>query len=172
MKTFRIKGIMLCWLAVCLPLTAYSGSGNTTANAAASDNAFVATLSGSQETPPVNSTAIGIGVVVVDPATRVMNAAVKTNGITGTVAHIHEAPPGTPGPVVFPLTETPSGSGTWTTKATLTEAQFNKLKAGNYYFNVHSAAFPNGEIRGQIKPSSSRESGAENTGTGTSGSGS
>lgn len=161
MKTLRIKAIMLTWLTVCMPLIAWGtgATGNNSSNAATTPNAFVATLSGSEETPPVTSSATGIGLVVVDPATRVMVAGVKTTGIVGTVAHIHEAPPGTPGPIVFPLTETPSGSGVWTTKATLTEAQFNTLKAGNYYFNVHSTAFPNGEIRGQIKSPQSSGSG-------------
>ena len=34
----------------------------------------------------------------------------------------------------------------------LTEAQMASLKAGNLYVNVHSAANPGGEIRGQLKP--------------------
>ncbi len=34
--------------------------------------------------------------------------------------------------------------------STLTQAQFDALLAGELYFNVHTAAFPGGEIRGQI----------------------
>ena len=33
----------------------------------------------------------------------------------------------------------------------LTEAQMASFKAGNLYVNVHSAANPGGEIRGQLK---------------------
>jgi hypothetical protein len=59
------------------------------------------------------------------------------------------------GPIIIPLAQTAPGSGTWTASGTLTDAQLALLNAGNYYFNVHSAAFPNGEIRGQIvQPSS------------------
>ena len=34
--------------------------------------------------------------------------------------------------------------------ATLTDAQAADLQAGKLYFNVHSAKFPDGEIRGQV----------------------
>jgi hypothetical protein len=34
--------------------------------------------------------------------------------------------------------------------ATLSEAQAADLMAGKYYFNVHTAANPGGEIRGQV----------------------
>jgi CHRD domain len=111
-----------------------------------------AALSGTQEVPTNASTATGKGVVIVDPATKSMSASVTTTGITGTVAHIHEEVVGVSGPPVFPLTETSAGSGTWTATATLTDEQYTALKSGRYYFNVHSGAFPAGEIRGQIGP--------------------
>ncbi len=132
-------------------------------NVALPENAFATTLSGAEEVPPVTTTATGTGVVVVDPDTLAMKATIVTAGIAGTAAHIHIAPPGVAGPIVFPLTETATASGIWTTQATLTANQLAELRAGNYYFNVHSAAYPNGEIRGQILR------GANNgtTGTGT-----
>jgi hypothetical protein len=34
--------------------------------------------------------------------------------------------------------------------ATLTDAQAADLTAGKYYINVHTAAHPDGEIRGQV----------------------
>jgi hypothetical protein len=36
-------------------------------------------------------------------------------------------------------------------KATLTDAQIADLEAGKWYFNVHTAAHPGGEIRGQLQ---------------------
>jgi hypothetical protein len=137
------------------------------ANRFVADNAFTATLTGAQEVPPNGSSAIGAGTVIIDANTRLLRATVTTAGIMGTGAHIHESPPAVSGPIVFPLNETSPGSGIWTTQATLTDAQLNALRSGNYYFNVHSAANPAGEIRGQIlsRLSTPAESGAGGVGT-------
>ena len=86
---------------------------------------------------------------MVDPATRVAKVTVTTFDIIGTGVHVHAAAAGATGPIVFALTEI-SASGIWSTQVRLTDAQLNALRAGNYYLNVRSAAFPNGEIRGQI----------------------
>jgi hypothetical protein len=71
-------------------------------------------------------------------------------GLTGpaTAAHFHLAPaPGGNGPPVVPAMVTPSPiKGT----ATLTDAQIADLNAGKWYFNVHTAANPGGEIRGTM----------------------
>jgi hypothetical protein len=113
-----------------------------------------AVLTGPEEVPTNASTATGKGVVIIDPATKSMSASVTTTGIgiNGTVAHIHEAVVGASGPPVIELLQTSAGSGIWSTTATLTDAQYSTLKSGKYYFNVHSTAFPGGEIRGQIGP--------------------
>jgi hypothetical protein len=146
------------------------GDGNTTtlaastATAASTAPGFTASLSGAQETPPNSSAATGTGTVTVDPATKAFTANVFTTGIAGTAAHIHDGAPGVAGPIIIPLAQTAPGSGTWTASGTLTDAQLALLNAGNYYFNVHSAAFPNGEIRGQIVPSFTASlSGAQET---------
>ena len=63
-------------------------------------------------------------------------------------AHFHNAPaPGGDGPPVVPAKVSPSPiKGT----ATLTDAQIADLNAGKWYFNVHTAANPGGEIRGTV----------------------
>ena len=111
-------------------------------------------LTGSEEVPANPSGAAGRGFVAVDPTTKTLTASVTTTGIAGTVAHIHEGAAGVSGPIVFHLAETATGSGVWRTTVTLSDAQYATLKAGNYYFNVHSAALPAGEIRGQLVRSS------------------
>lgn len=111
---------------------------------------FLTALRGQHEVPPNTSTALGAGTVLIAPASRQLVAAVATSGIAGTAAHIHQAAPGINGPIIVPLSETSPGLGVWSAKATLTEDQFAAMRAGNMYFNVHSAAFPEGEIRGQI----------------------
>lgn len=144
-----------------------NGSTDPAANIALPENTFATTLSGAQEVPPVTTNATGTGVVIIDPNTLAMKATIVTAGITGNAAHIHIAPPGVAGPIVFPLAETSTGSGIWTTQATLTANQLADLRAGNYYFNVHSTANPNGEIRGQIVQSTN--TGTAGTGTATTG---
>lgn len=113
---------------------------------------FSARMSPAQEVPPAVSAATGSGTVTIDPASRKFSARVTVSGMASTAAHIHEAAPGVSGPVVFPLTQTAPGSGIWVSAAdaTMTEAQLSALREGRLYFNAHSAAFPNGEIRGQI----------------------
>lgn len=111
--------------------------------------AFSTTLSGMEETPPNASAASGTGLVTVDPDRRTLTASIVITGMSDTNAHIHEAPPGLNGPIVFPLAKV-AGTTVWSTRTALSEAQFSALKNGNYYFNVHSSSFPNGEIRGQI----------------------
>jgi hypothetical protein len=63
-------------------------------------------------------------------------------------AHFHNAPtPGGNGPPVLPATVSASPiKGT----ATLTDAQIADLNAGKWYFNIHTAANPGGEIRGTV----------------------
>lgn len=158
----EIRGQILSQQPGTTPATATTAGANTstgTTSVGAGLNPFVtsaatflAALRGSQEVPPTASTALGSGTVLVNPVNRQLTAGVTTSGIAGSAAHIHEAAPGVNGPIVIPLAEAVTGSGIWTASAILTEAQFNTLQAGNLYFNVHSAAFPNGEIRGQILP--------------------
>lgn len=107
-------------------------------------------LAGAKEVPPTDSAATGTATVTIDSVSRQFTVVAITTGLVGTAAHIHEGSATDSGPVVFPMTETPAGSGVWRTSGQLTEAQMIALLAERYYINVHSAAFPRGEIRGQI----------------------
>lgn len=109
---------------------------------------YYATLTGNQETPPNASTATGTGVFVFDPVSRAMSGRVTTSGVTATAGHIHIAAIGVAAGVAIPFTGGPTD---FTMPLTvLTEAQAASLTAGNFYANVHSAALPGGEIRGQL----------------------
>ena len=109
------------------------------------------TLAGDQVVPPVTTTAKGTGTITIGDD-RAVSGSIQTTGITGTAAHIHLAAPGQNGPVAVPLTKTGAGAWAVAAGAKLTEAQYEAYKAGNLYVNVHSAAHPGGEIRGQLKP--------------------
>jgi CHRD domain len=127
---------------------AMSALGSYSTIAAAAD--IKVTLTGDQEVPSVKSAGNGTGTIIIG-ADKSVSGSVKTTGIAGTAAHIHEAAPGKNGPVVIPLTKNgdtyavPAG-------AKLSDAQFASFKAGNLYVNAHTAANPDGEIRGQLKP--------------------
>jgi hypothetical protein len=144
-----LKPMKHSWLplgaAMVLALTTYVAYPG---HAAAGD--VKVTLTGAQETPPVKSPGTGMGTIAVH-ADMSVHGSVTTKGIDGTAAHIHEAPVGKSGPVVVPL-EKKGDTYTVPEGAKLTDAQFASYKAGKLYVNVHTAAHPDGEIRGQIKP--------------------
>jgi hypothetical protein len=108
-------------------------------------------LSGDQEVPPVTTQASGSGTIVIG-ADKSVGGGVTTTGIQGTAAHIHVGKPGVNGPVAVPLAK--KGDNGWSVPpgAKLSDAQYQSYKAGDLYVNVHSAAHPDGEIRGQLKP--------------------
>ena len=110
--------------------------------------AFKADLKGASEVPPTDSPATGTAQVDVDTTTKEVKWTVQYSGLTGdaTAAHIHgpAAVGENAGPVVDIGGKIESGS------ATLTDAQIADLQAGKMYLNIHSAKFPDGEIRGQL----------------------
>lgn len=115
---------------------------------------FMAKLDGSQETPPVATTAAGAASFMLNGTrdTLFVNAAVT--GLSGAItgAHVHEGAIGVAGPIVTHLTPMVSGNMLrgFITGADLTAAHLSKYLQGLYYLNIHTAANPNGEIRGQI----------------------
>lgn len=109
-------------------------------------------LSGTEEVPPVQTSASGGGTIKIADD-RSVSGSISTSGIAGIAAHIHIGAAGKNGPVIVPLTKGADGT-TWSVPAgaKLTVAQYDAYKAGDLYVNVHSAAHRGGEIRGQLKP--------------------
>jgi hypothetical protein len=115
-----------------------------------SDLAFVANLDGAQQTPPVTTTAKGLGVFNLAKHEGVLKFNVVVDGLSGAItsAHLHSGAVGTSGGVVLDLGAFISGN---TISGQADPALFLiALKSGNIYVNVHTAANPNGEIRGQL----------------------
>jgi hypothetical protein len=119
---------------------------------------FVAHLDGGQETPPNASPGFGTATVTLNDAMDSISVTLDWHDLLAgaTAAHIHTAPPGVAGPVVFHLA---LGSGAGTTDGSIdpspqvfaiTPAQVADLESGHDYVNVHTSSFPAGEIRGQL----------------------
>jgi CHRD domain/HYR domain/Secretion system C-terminal sorting domain len=112
------------------------------------------TFSGLQETPANNSTATGTFVGTYDDVTNLLTYTINFSGLSAntTAAHFHAAPPGIAGAIVIGPAGFPTGvtTGTYNNTLTLTTTQEDSLKLGVWYFNIHTTAFPGGEIRAQI----------------------
>jgi CHRD domain/PEP-CTERM motif len=137
---------------------------------------FTSTLSGAQEVPVRATPATGFGTA--DLTGDILSVTIDFSGLTAptVLGHIHCCVlPGTNGPVAidfvglgFPIGVT---SGTYArsfnlavlstystgfvtanggTIASVQAAFVNGLFGGRSYFNIHTTAFPGGEIRGQI----------------------
>jgi len=122
------------------------------AAAATAQNYYSIALDAAQEVPPNASTARGFGVLRHDPATNDVRIFVWHTGIATalTGAHLHAGAVGVNGGIIVALS--PATSDSWTGTGTLTPAQAAQLAANGTYINVHSTAFPAGEIRGQVVP--------------------
>ncbi len=109
------------------------------------------TLSAAEEVPPNPSAATGKSTIMVG-ADKMVTGSIEVMGMTPTMAHIHEATKGSNGPVIVPFVK--SGENTFAPApgAKLTDAQYASYLAGKLYVNVHSATYPGGEIRMQLRP--------------------
>ena len=109
---------------------------------------LVAHLLGGSNVPANKSDAFGEGQFTYDTASRTLDYYVTYDGIAPGKIDIHgPAGAGENGALVanFPVSESPV-----TGKVTLTPDQGTALLAGRIYVDIHSQAFANGEIRGQI----------------------
>ena len=112
---------------------------------------FKATLDGKTEVPPNASAGTGTADIDWDAATKKLSWKLTYQGLSGpaTAAHFHgPAEPGKNAGVAVAIPNATSSPVEGS--ATLTDAQAADLAAGKYYVNIHTAANPGGEIRGQV----------------------
>lgn len=119
-----------------------------------------ATMTGSQEVPPVNTPATGTAVMTLDTDTNLFAWDVIFQNLVADsiLAHFHgPAPIGQTAPPQIDLfvastTAPPLGarSGEFLGSQTLTDTQEQQVLSGLWYVNVHSVTYPAGEIRGQV----------------------
>ncbi|MCY7371923.1 MAG: CHRD domain-containing protein [Polaromonas sp.] len=113
--------------------------------------ALTTMLRGANEVPAVNSAGTGSVDAMFDKTTSQLRWKVNYSGLSGpaTAGHFHgPAAAGANAGVVLgwtaPIQNAMEGS------AMLTPAQAADLLAGRWYANVHTAANPSGELRGQM----------------------
>lgn len=114
-----------------------------------------APLSGLQEVPPVATTGSGLAFGTLDDISGALSWNVSWSGLLAPAIamHFHNAPLGLNGAVVVDIGAisgliSPSIGGT-----VLNAFLINELKSNRLYINIHTPAFPGGEIRGQVQVS-------------------
>ena len=110
-----------------------------------------ADLTGASEVPAVNTPGRGNLTATYDTASKRLSWRGTVSGLTGdaTAAHFHgPAEPGKNAGVLVPAPGVKTGA--LEGSATLTDDQAKALTAGQTYFNIHTAANPQGEVRGQV----------------------
>src|SRR5262249_10307068 len=150
--SMRLRDILLgsiCILALAVPAMAQT--------------TYTCVLTGASEVPATGSTATGNATVVLNVGHNQISVSCQFQNLQGTYtfAHIHgPTPAGTNAGVNWDLTS-PSvpwvfsnanhdGSLTNYVILGITATDVNNLNAFQFYMNVHSTAFPGGEIRGQV----------------------
>ena len=122
---------------------------------AEADTYIAVKANGQHEVPPVTTSAVGVGTVEYTLGDDAVRVHMTTTGLSGPIAaaHIHQAPEGVNGPVVAPLTVSGNTVRADILLSSLPVNFLQKVDSGQFYINVHTAANPNGEIRGQLRRS-------------------
>jgi hypothetical protein len=148
MRTASFAVVATIALAACSDMGGMDGANG------ASGRTLGANLSAQSEVPPNTSAGKGQAQVNYDPTTRKMKYTVNFDGLSGpaTMAHFHgPAAPSANAGVVVPIgTQGQPVSSPVSGEVTLDEAKAEQLLNGQWYVNVHTAAHPGGEIRGQV----------------------
>ena len=124
----------------------------TTTATSASAKTFNVSMNGKVEVPKGDPDGSGTARLTTNPAKRRICFDIKLSNVGSVNAgHIHEAAKGKAGDVVVPLfgssTNHPKGCAKGLKKSQIRDIERNP---GDYYVNVHTAAYPAGAVRGQL----------------------
>jgi hypothetical protein len=151
MKRFStLAGLSLLFvmLAACVPV-AQEAQGTPTE----------VSLSGAQEVPPVETLATGSVTSTLSGNTLMVTGRLSGLSspllvIAGSPGHIHQAPAGENGEIIFPLefTSVDSKNVTFRLTTELSPEQLEAYNAGEFYVNIHTETHQGGELRAQLTP--------------------
>jgi hypothetical protein len=150
------KLALACMAAMSIPMAA-----------TAATKVYTIHLGGANEVPANPSPATGLAVLTVDDSADTISFAIGAMNLQGafTMSHIHAAAAGANGPVVFSFGSTADLQGPVTIGGTAVPGSYallgshkpasplaDQINAApwNYYVNVHTQAYPGGEVRGQV----------------------
>ncbi|WP_165864994.1 CHRD domain-containing protein [Rufibacter latericius] len=149
-KIFRLAVGLFFTLSFVMSSCSSDDDGDQPSNIVQLQNS---TLTSDQEEVPNGSTATGTFTGTYDRNTKIITYSLSWNGITPTNMHFHKGELKKSGPVVIPIGQAPYTSPITNAQTRmLTNAEEADMLAGLWYVNVHSAANPGGEIRGQVRP--------------------
>jgi hypothetical protein len=161
MNLFRRLIFIIAFLFLFIPLVAASGA-----------TTFHATLSGKNQSPPIDTSAHGTATFILSKSGKSLSYRLYVADVENvSMAHIHIGGPGKEGPVAVwlypshPPAQVKKGKFTGTLASgviTATKLQgplkgktiadlVDQIKSGDAYVNVHTVQHPAGEIRGQIE---------------------
>ena len=113
--------------------------------------------SGSNEIPTNTTTGSGTLTGTYNANTNSLTYTINWTGLTGNITMAHFHGPATSTETASPMLDITIGtngtSGTTSSTVTVTDAFETALLAGKIYYNLHTALYPNGEIRGQVTAS-------------------
>lgn len=109
-----------------------------------------AELKGGNEVPPLSVSGTGQLTATFEPATRKLSWKGTLANLTAapTMAHFHG--PAEASKNAGLQVTIPNPGASFSGEATLTDQQARDMLAGMWYVNIHTAAHPAGEVRGQL----------------------
>ena len=148
MKNFLSSVVLLVGLVAA---TACKKSDSTSSNPAPP---VIGVLDGTQQVPMVTSTARGTITGTFDKVSNRLKYSVTFSGLMPIGAHFHTGGPGVSGPIIIELPKNNAAKDGYVSpiegENTFTDVQTAALLSNGVYVNLHTVAYPGGEIRANI----------------------
>jgi len=136
------RGRVVVWFA------AIALAGFAWAGAASGETLFAAMLDGANNHPPTGSGGTGTATLILNDEETEVSYVVTYEGLEGAEldCHFHQGGPGEDGIILHHLPLGTPKFGVW--EVSLHDV--GDLYSDNVYINIHTTAYPSGEIRGNI----------------------